>query len=180
MDNSPSIGNMQARIFLIGFMGSGKSTAGQSLARKIGYRFVDMDDLIEETSGMRIPGIFRELGEEMFRKWERDILLELCARERVVISTGGGAPCHDNLMDIMNEQGCTVYLKMPPSALKDRLIRSSADRPLIRGKSEPELLQFIRDLLSERKVFYEQAKIHADGINLDIAGLVESIRNFCS
>ena len=81
---------MQTRIFLIGFMGSGKSTAGQRLARKIGYRFVDMDDLIEETSGMRIPGIFRELGEEIFRKWERDILLELCVRERVVISTGGG------------------------------------------------------------------------------------------
>ena len=82
---------MQSRVFLIGFMGSGKSTIGSRLARSIGYDFKDMDHLIEETAGMTIPSIFREHGEQVFRKWEHDILLELCEHENVVVSTGGGA-----------------------------------------------------------------------------------------
>jgi len=77
---------------IAGKTGSGKSTTGAKLARKIGYDFVDMDHLIEETAGMTIPGIFSEHGEEVFRKWEQDILLELCEREKVIVSTGGGAP----------------------------------------------------------------------------------------
>ena len=93
---------MESRIFLIGFMGSGKSTLGSTLARKIGYGFVDMDHLIEETAGMTIQGIFSEHGEKVFRKWEHDILLELCKRENLVVSTGGGAPCHDHMMEVMN------------------------------------------------------------------------------
>ena len=170
---------MDSRIFLIGFMGSGKSTAGEKLARRIGYRYVDMDQLIEEISGMRIPGIFKELGEPMFRKWEHDILLELCSQDQVVVSTGGGAPCHGDQIGIMNSHGCTVYLKMTPVALKDRLIHSSTDRPLIRDKSEKELLQFIKDLLAERAAYYEQAKIQVNGADLDMDRLVDRIGSSC-
>ena len=83
---------MDTRIFLIGFMGSGKSTLGAQLARRVDYKFIDMDHLIEETAEMSIPEIFNEHGEEVFRKWEHDILYELCRRENLVISTGGGAP----------------------------------------------------------------------------------------
>ena len=112
---------MRARIFLIGFMGSGKTTLGSKLARIIGYEFVDMDQLIEETSRMTVPGIFNEHGEEVFRKWEMDILMELCSRDKLVIATGGGAPCHGEMMSIMNANGITLYIKLPPDALKDRL-----------------------------------------------------------
>ena len=164
---------MQTRIFLIGFMGSGKSTIGSRLARKISYDFVDMDQLIEETAGMTIPGIFSEHGEEVFRKWEHDILLELCNRDRVVVSTGGGAPCHNDMISIMNEHGTTVYIKLAPALLKERLIHSRTERPLIQGKSEAELTEFITTLLRRREVYYSQALITVDGSSLNVNTLVD-------
>ena len=162
---------MDTRIFLIGFMGSGKSTLGAQLARLVGYQFIDMDNMIEETAEMSIPEIFNEHGEEVFRKWECDILHELCRREKLVISTGGGAPCHSNMMDLMNTHGTTIYLKLSPEALKTRLIQSSAERPLIMGKSEPELLDFIKSLLEKRELFYKRAAHIVDGINLQSQAL---------
>jgi shikimate kinase len=163
---------MESRIFLIGFMGSGKSTMGAKLARKIYYSYVDMDALIEETAGMTIPGIFSELGEKVFRKWEHDILLELCSRENVVISTGGGAPCHNNMMQIMKDHGATVYLQMSPEALKTRLQRSRTERPLIKGKTDEELLDYIKSKLGDRESYYSQATYTVDGINLEVETLI--------
>jgi len=167
---------MNTRIFLIGFMGSGKSTLGAKLARLIGYEYADMDQLIEDTAEMSIPAIFSEHGEEVFRKWERDILAELCRREKLVISTGGGAPCHSQMIDLMNKKGTSIYIQLSPDALKDRLIRSKTERPLIKGKSETELLEFIKTLLEEREFFYRQATHIVDGISLqpeDLARLLE-------
>jgi len=167
---------MHSRIFLIGFMGSGKSTHGSKLARKIGYDYVDMDRLIEETAGMSVPAIFREHGEAVFRKWERDILLELCRRENLVVSTGGGAPCHGGMIRIMNDQGCTIYIRLSPAELQQRLLLSRTERPLIKGKSEEELLHFIEKLLEEREKYYQQAMHTVDGVNLQTERLVELIR----
>lgn len=168
---------MHTRIFLIGFMGSGKSTLGAQLARIMGYQFVDMDHLIEETAEMSIPKIFSEHGEEVFRKWEHDILLEVCRREKLVISTGGGAPCHSKIMDLMNANGTTIYLKLTPEALRDRLIQSKTERPLIKGKSEPELLEFITGLLEQREKFYEQATHSVNGISLRSEELAKLLLN---
>ena len=168
-------GNMNSRIFLIGFMGSGKSTHGKILARKIGYNYMDMDQLIEETSEMSIPAIFNEHGEEVFRKWEHDILLELCKRDHLVISTGGGAPCHGEMMQIMNEHGCTIYIQLSPEALRDRLLHARTERPLIKGKSETELLEFISGLLGKREHYYMQATHTINGINLQMEDLVSML-----
>lgn len=166
---------MNSRIFLIGFMGSGKSTLGSKLARKLGYDFVDMDHLIEETSGMTVPGIFSEHGEQVFRKWEHDILMELCGRENLVISTGGGAPCHNNMMQIMNENGATVYIKLPPEVLRDRLLNSKTERPLIKGKSGSELLEFIISLLELREPFYNMASHTTEGIDFSLDALIDQL-----
>jgi shikimate kinase len=162
---------MHTRIFLIGFMGSGKSTLGYQLARKLGFQHVDMDQLIEETAGMTVPGIFREHGETVFRKWEKDILLELCKREKVVISTGGGAPCHNNLIGIMNQYGTTIYIELSPEVLKHRLAHSKTERPLIKGKSDQELLDFITGKLREREPFYRKATYTIDGNSLKATDL---------
>ena len=164
-------GNMVSRIFLIGFMGSGKSTIGSALARKIGYDYVDMDHLIEETASMTVPGIFSEHGAEVFRKWEHDILLEICEMQNVVVSTGGGAPCHNQMMQIMNEHGTTIYIDLPPEILKVRLINSKTERPLIKGKTETELLDFITSLLGKRKKFYNKAKHTVNGVTLRVEEL---------
>lgn len=168
---------MKTRIFLIGFMGSGKSTLGAQLSRHLGYQFVDMDQLIEETAEMSIPEIFNEHGEEVFRKWEHDILQELCHREKLVISTGGGAPCHSGTMDLLNAHGTTVYLKLSSEALLSRLINSRTERPLIKGKSEPELLDFINSLLETREEYYLRATHIVDGLNMKTEELVRKISN---
>ena len=168
---------MNTRIFLIGFMGSGKSTLGAQLARSIDYQFIDMDPMIEETAEMSIPEIFNEHGEEVFRKWEHDILVELCRRNKLVISTGGGAPCHSGLMDIMKTHGTTVYLKLSPEALKTRLIHSRTERPLIKGKSETELLDFITSLLEEREEFYSRATHIVDGLNMKTEALARLLQD---
>lgn len=174
-DSSPLSGKMHTRIFLIGFMGSGKSTHGKILAHRIAYQYMDMDQLIEETAEMNIPSIFKDHGEDVFRKWERDILLELNKRDRLVISTGGGAPCHGDMMEIMRAYGCTVYLKLPPEALRDRLLRSRTERPLIKGKSESELLAFISRLLAERESYYQQADYTVDGLHFKMEDLISML-----
>jgi shikimate kinase len=168
---------MNTRIFLIGFMGSGKSTLGSKLAARTGYQFIDMDRLIEETAEMSIPAIFSEHGEDVFRKWEHDILLELCHREKVVIATGGGAPCHSNLMDLMNSHGTTVYIRLSPGELQSRLIRSKTERPLIQNKSEDELLGYINHLLKQREKIYQLAKYTVNGINLNSEKLVNLLQD---
>ena len=168
---------MQSRIFLIGFMGSGKSTIGSRLAGNIGYDFKDMDHMIEETAGMTIPGIFSDHGEQVFRKWEHDILLELCEHEKVVVSTGGGAPCHNDMIRIMNDHGTTIYLKLPPLALKNRLLNSRTERPLIKGKSELELLEYITNMLTLRESYYLQARYTVNGVNLEIGELVDLLED---
>jgi shikimate kinase len=173
MASSPSNGKMGSRIFLIGFMGSGKTTLGKRLAGKLGYDFVDMDHLIEETAGMTISGIFKEHGEAVFRKWEHDILLELSQHEKLVIATGGGAPCHGDMMEIMNAHGTTIYIKLSPEALQERLLHSSTERPLIKEKSPHELLEFISTLLEEREEYYNRATFVIDGLNLRLEKLVE-------
>lgn len=169
---------MKPRIFLIGFMGSGKTTAGSQLARVLGYEFVDMDQMIEETAGMTVPGIFSELGEEVFRKWEHKILLELCRRDKLVVATGGGAPCHGSMISIMNEHGNSVYIKLSPEALKDRLTNSKTERPLIQGKTDQELLNFITRLLDTRERFYNQATYIIDGMSLDAEWLADHLKEF--
>lgn len=167
---------MNTRIFLIGFMGSGKSTLGAQLARRVDYQFIDMDHLIEETAEMSIPEIFNEHGEEVFRKWEHDILIELCRRDKLVVSTGGGAPCHSQLMDLMNSHGSTIYLKLSPKALLNRLTQSRTERPLIKGKSERELLDFIKSLLKKRESFYKRASYIVDGIKIQPEALAKLLQ----
>ena len=95
-------------IFLIGFMGSGKSTTGKQLAKCLGYGFVDTDKRIVERFGMSVNEIFDRLGESRFRESETGLLNELCAKDNLVVSTGGGLPCHADNMEIINRSGISV------------------------------------------------------------------------
>lgn len=146
------------RIFLIGFMGCGKSTLGRSLAADTGLKFIDLDSYIEEQQGQTIPQIFANLGEEAFRKMEHDALREAGNSEGVIISTGGGAPCFFDNMDYMNQQGETLYMQLPIEVLADRLINARVERPLAKGKTRDELIDFITKTLDKRDEFYLKAK----------------------
>ncbi|MCU0462143.1 MAG: AAA family ATPase [Bacteroidales bacterium] len=164
-------------IFFIGFMGSGKSTAGKKLASLLGWTFIDIDRKIEEIAGKTIPQIFSQEGEEVFRKIESEVLKSIKTQEGIVVSTGGGTPCHGDNMDYMLGSGLTVYLKMTPEQLTCRLLESTAVRPLIKNVSDEELPGFIERVLSSREKWYSQADIIIEGINLDINRLLSMIKN---
>jgi len=146
------------KVFLIGFMGSGKTTIGKKLANYLKYEFIDLDKLIESKAGMSIVNYFELHGEGAFRELERDILQKSEFPENVIIATGGGAPCFGDNMEWMNKNGLVAYLSLSPKALASRLEHSKTDRPLIRHLKGDELIDFISSKLQEREVFYNQAK----------------------
>jgi shikimate kinase len=147
------------RVFLIGYMGSGKTTVGKKLAKSLSLSFIDLDDFIQNKYRKTISELFAEIGEEEFRKVESRALREVSEIEDVVISTGGGAPCFFNNMKIMNNAGITLYIEVEPEELAARLLASKAVRPLIVGKSKDELIPFIRKHLSKRECYYRMAQI---------------------
>ena len=161
---------MSMRIYLIGYMGSGKSTLGRRLSKYLQVQFVDMDTYIEERNYKTIPQIFEEEGEAEFRLKERKALEELSEFTDIVIATGGGAPCFFDNIELMNKSGKTIYLNIDPDILDDRLINSKTERPLIKGKSKKELVDFIDTTLRKRNEFYMKAKyqITQPDIELDV------------
>jgi len=160
--------NISHPIFLIGFMGCGKTTMGKRIARKAGIPFVDLDQKIVEETGMSITDFFAINGENVFRQTETQMLRTISNTEANVISTGGGTPCFNDNIEWMNENGTTVYLKLPPRALLKRLSgKEGTSRPLLKGKNEEQILDFIIMKLSEREKFYEQANLIIDVQNMN-------------
>lgn len=144
-------------IFLIGYMGSGKSTLGNALAPLTGLRFIDLDDYIEGREGMKISEIFAKRGEEAFREMERQTLAEVAAMEDVIIGCGGGTPCRPGAMELMNARGTTVYLDASFPRLLARLKEGRAKRPLIAQLDDEELARFITSSLETRMPYYSLA-----------------------
>lgn len=167
---------MHARIFLIGFMGAGKTTQGKQIARMMGYDFIDMDRWITEREKKSIPQIFEQKGESYFRQLESAAIDELRKRNKVVIATGGGAPCHNGNMERMKNAGLTIYLKLAPGALLVRLQYSKTKRPLLEGKNEQEMLHTIQNLLQQREPFYSQAHMVIDGLDRVNERIVNAIQ----
>jgi len=164
------------RIFLIGYMGSGKTVMGQLLAKQLGLSFVDLDNYIEGKYRRTIAQIFEQDGENAFRAIEQKHLHEVAEFEDVVIATGGGAPCFFDNMDYMNENGTTIYLKLNVEQLLLRLLASkSGVRPLISDKTPEELRIFIAENLTKREQFYHRAKHIISGSDDEI---IRQIRDF--
>lgn len=149
-------------IFLVGFMGCGKSTFGRKLAKTLEYSFIDMDTYIEEKAGKTIPQIFTQNGELHFRQLETEAITALSKQANCIIATGGGAPCFNANMDKMNAVGKTVYLELSPQKLAERLSLDATERPVLEGRSGDELVGFIASKLKEREVFYQQAHYIVD------------------
>ena len=159
------------RIYLIGYMGCGKSTLGRKLSEHLNLQFVDMDHYIEERNHKTIPQIFEQEGEAEFRNKERKALEELSEFTDIIIATGGGAPCFFDNIDMMNKSGKTIYLNIDPAILADRLLKSKTERPLIKGKSREELVAFIDETLKKRNEFYKQAKFQITEPDIDLREL---------
>jgi shikimate kinase len=163
-------------VYIIGFMGSGKSTAGKKLAATLGWSFIDLDRKIEEVAGKTIPEIFSQEGEDRFRSLETEVLRSLKSQVRTIVSTGGGTPCHGDNMEFMLETGVTVYLKMSTGQLVSRLMGSTEDRPILKNVPDDKLYDFIDEKLTVREKFYNKANIVVEGISLDINNLQSIIK----
>ena len=150
------------RIILIGYMGAGKTTVGKALAQEPGGTFYDLDWYISSRMRKTIAQIFEERGEDGFRQIERNMLHEVAEFENVIISCGEGTPCFFVNIDYMNQQAPVVYLKAEPEVLYKHLAMSKNDRPLLRGKSQEELITFIREQLEKRNPFYTKARYTLD------------------
>lgn len=155
------------RIFLIGFMGAGKTTLGKALAKELGLSFVDLDWYTEERYHQTISELFSGRGEAGYRKLEQQMLHEVAEFEEVIISVGGGTPCFFDNMEFMNNQGDTVFLQVNPAVLFRRLRVASRQRPLLCGKSDEELKEYIGSALELRTACYSKAKQVFDANQLE-------------
>lgn len=175
-ENSNQAEPSKQLIFLIGFMGCGKSTLGKKVAKKTDYTFIDLDELIVKEIGMSISMYFETFGEDSFRAVEQKMLHSLKDTTNTIVATGGGAPCFFDNMDWMNQYGKTVYIKLSPKALVSRLLQKEIEtRPLLKGKSQNELVDFISATLEERTPFYSRAKIVYDGLQSNPKDLIKQI-----
>ncbi len=154
------------RVFLVGYMGSGKSTIGKHLAADMGWQFVDMDEVFEKQHNTTISDFFATNGEEAFRKAEAEIVSQMCEEQNVVIATGGGAPCHFDNVERMRNAGLVIYIYVEPVVLARRLQNARASRPLLANKTVQELEAHIAAQLAERDKFYRQAQMTVDGDRL--------------
>jgi Shikimate kinase len=149
-------------IFLVGFMGVGKSYLGQRLAWQLNRTFIDTDQLIEEKKGKSISNIFSDHGEIAFRNYEKEVIKMLLPRKNLVVATGGGLPIYGNLMDDLLQNGITIYLEATEKLIFNRLIEEKENRPLLRDKTKTEIQSFISETLKQRSPTYEKAHVIFD------------------
>jgi len=168
---------MMDTIFLIGYMGSGKTVVGKLLSKSINYNFYDLDKFIELNEKKSISEIFRLKNEIYFREIESKYLNELISvKEKKIISTGGGTPCYSNNIDLINNNSVSIYLKASVDTLVKRLNDAKINRPLISHlKDKSELKDFISKHLFERNYFYEKAKIKIKTDDLKLSEIINLI-----
>ena len=163
------------RIFLIGFMGCGKSTIGKKLAKTLSCKFIDLDNYIERKTGESIQQIFKKKEEKYFRVLEIESLMEICKSDNLVIATGGGTPCFFDNMQRILDKGICIYLKMDIEDLARRLSKEKSKRPLIENLTEKYLVNFIRKKLVEREVFYNKANHIIQAKNISEKDIIKLI-----
>ncbi|WP_235298999.1 shikimate kinase [Portibacter marinus] len=155
---------VQKRIYLLGFMGSGKSTIARELSVRLDIDFVDLDDYIINKENLSVKRIFEEKGEVYFRQLEAESLHELLYKSPLIVALGGGTPCHNDNMTLINHTGTSFYLKLSPQALTDRLLEQKEHRPLISSaQTKSDLKQLIDSKLQSRLSYYEKAHHIIDG-----------------
>jgi shikimate kinase len=165
-------------IFFIGFSGSGKTTVGRKIARRLGFNYCDLDEMIESMSGLTTSQIFSQKGEKYFRELENQCLKKVITNKYTVVSCGGGTPMYFNNLQLMKEAGITIYLKMSTKALCYRLERSKKTRPLLGDAKGDDLVKKIDAIIAKREPFYNQAQITVAADKLDMMELVRLVRNY--
>ncbi|QDH77634.1 shikimate kinase [Echinicola soli] len=172
--------NNSAKIVLIGMPGSGKSTLGKAVARQLDFDFYDLDEEIVKEEGKSIPDIFMDEGEGYFRRLETKMIEKFLNRDSsFLLSTGGGAPCFNENMELINQRGISVFLNVSIEQLLLRLTENEADkRPMFRGMDTSAIRLKLQDLLADREMYYEQAKIMLSGDDISTEHLISELMSF--
>lgn len=162
-------------VYLIGYMGCGKTTLGEVLARQMGMHYIDLDEVIEARQGMSINSIFEELGEARFRELEIQALQDSATMTDVIIGTGGGTPCHGDNMALMKQAGITVWLTTSPERITARLLvpEQKCKRPKICHLPDEDVLPLVEAELQARTPFYSQAQMRFDSTDIETAEATE-------
>lgn len=160
-------------IFLVGYMGVGKTTIGKKLANRLMLEFVDLDGFISKKEGVNITDLINQNGESYFRNLEKKYLRELVTQDNLLISTGGGTPCFFDNMEVICRNGTSIYLRMDEKSVVNRLINHTESRPLIAGKNREELALFVSEHLKDRIPFYQKADLEFDVLNVNATRLDE-------
>lgn len=168
----------QRTVFLIGFMGSGKTTTGKKLAAKLGLLFVDLDaEIVRQSEYKSIAEMETARGMDYFREAERDVLQRMDIEGKLV-STGGGAPCYFNNLEWMKSRGVVVYLDMDEKSIYNRLKQTNlGERPLLKGMNDEQLREFITTKMQERRPFYEQADVVFNPVREGVEELVIKLQS---
>jgi len=174
--NTPLGGWGFMKIFLIGFMGSGKTYWGRLLSQKLSIPFFDLDEQVVSHEGKTISEIFAEKGEEHFRLQEKEVLHIITeSHDSFVMACGGGSPCYFNNIEYMNRSGTTVWINTPLDALYQRLLGEKESRPMIKELTDEQLKGFIVKKFADRKIYYEQADVVMDEEPVQLEKLVEKV-----
>lgn len=163
------------RIYLVGYMGAGKSTTAKRLARRLGMESYDTDRLFEEKYHISANDFFKKYDEPLYRRLETQILHDTLNIEHAVIATGGGTPCFNANMDWMNQNGITIFLRISPQTAINRLSQSKVKRPKVIDKTPEELAEFVQKNYAERLPYYEMAQFTFKGEDCDLDALTALI-----
>lgn len=165
------------KVYLVGYMYSGKTTVGRHLAAQLGMEFMDLDQAFEQKYKTTIPIFFKKYGEPLFRQLESKLLQSTADLDNVVVSTGGGTPCYLDNMARINQLGVSVYLDVPLESILQRMAKSRKQRPILAGMTLGEKQQFVSNQLQARQAFYRQARLSFPAADPDIAALAEAVKN---
>lgn len=163
------------KIYLIGFMGSGKSYWARHLSESLELPLLDMDEEIEKKTGLNITEIFSQKGEMYFRTLEHELLKGFIQQDPLLLSCGGGLPCFNDNMSLMNEHGLTIWLDPPVEIMVERLKRKKYKRPLLKDLDDEQLTEYVTKKLSERTVFYSQAQLIINPLDYSVESLTQKI-----
>lgn len=171
----------EERLYIVGYMACGKTTFGRALARRIGWSFLDLDEEIERREGMSVSELMASRGEAGFRLAESLALKSTAALSHAVVACGGGTPCFRDNMEFMTLHGMTLWLVASPERIAERIRAAGDTRPLVSGKPDAELLDFVKGHLRSRQPHYCKASRRFSGENLEneeeISAAVEAFVN---
>jgi shikimate kinase len=161
------------RFFIIGYKSSGKTTIGKKLASRLNLKFIDLDEVIEKREAKSIPDLYVQLGDDGFRVKEWEALREIVKEDNLIVSTGGGAPCHCDNMNLMEKYGEVIYLNLDNDTLVSRLKDATKDRPIVLNKTDEQLRQYVSELRDRCEHHYKRAKYIIEDKNLTVDRIIE-------